>query len=87
MVAPGEPVATTASSYVMPRYGEPFGYEFVRAAIDDHTRLAYAEVDPDERAEACAGSLRSAAVWFAAHSFIVEHVMTDNALACRRSCA
>ncbi|WP_353618192.1 integrase core domain-containing protein [Phycicoccus sp. SLBN-51] len=31
------------------------GYEFVRCAIDDHTRLAYAKIHPDERVETCAG--------------------------------
>jgi transposase InsO family protein len=61
------------------------GYEYVHAAIDDHTRLAYAEIHPDERAETCAGFLRRAAAWFAAHGVVIERVMTDNALAYRRS--
>jgi transposase InsO family protein len=61
------------------------GYEYVHAAIDDHTRLAYAEIHPDERAETCAGFLRRAAAWFAAHGIRIERVMTDNALAYRRS--
>jgi transposase InsO family protein len=61
------------------------GYEYVHAAIDDHTRLAYAEIHPDERAETCAGFLRRAAAWFAAHGITIERVMTDNALAYRRS--
>ena len=61
------------------------GYEYVHAAIDDHTRLAYAEIHPDEKAETCAGFLRRAAAWFAAHGITIERVMTDNALAYRRS--
>jgi len=61
------------------------GYEYVHAAIDDHTRLAYAEIHPDERAETCAGFLRRAAAWFAEHGVVVEKVMTDNAMAYRRS--
>jgi transposase InsO family protein len=61
------------------------GYEYVHAAIDDHTRLAYAEIHPDERAETCAGFLRRAAAWFAAHGITIERVMTDNAMAYRRS--
>jgi len=62
------------------------GYEYVHCAIDDHTRLAYAEIHPDERAETCAGFLRRAAAWFAAHGITrIERVMTDNALAYRRS--
>ena len=67
------------------RYGERVGYEYVHAAIDDYTRLAYAEIHPDERAETCAGFLRRAATWFAAHGITIERVMTDNALAYRRS--
>ncbi|MGY1605532.1 IS481 family transposase, partial [Geodermatophilus sp. SYSU D00815] len=64
------------------------GYEFVHCAIDDHTRLAYAEIHPDERAETCAGFLRRAAAWFADHGIgRIERVMTDNAMAYRRSSA
>jgi transposase InsO family protein len=65
--------------------GHRVGYEYVHAAIDDHTRLAYAEIHPDERAETCAGFLRRAAAWFAARGVIIERVTTDNAMAYRRS--
>lgn len=68
------------------RYGPRVGYDYVHAAIDDHTRLAYAEIHPDERAETCAGFLGRAARFFAAHGIDrIERVMTDNALAYRRS--
>ena len=64
------------------------GYEYVHCAIDDHTRLAYAEIHPDERGETCAGFLRRAAAAFAAQGIsAIERVMTDNALAYRRSTA
>jgi len=70
------------------RYGPRVGYDFVHAAIDDHTRLAYAEIHPDEQAATCAGFLRRAAAWFAEHGIeSVERVMTDNALTYRRSAA
>lgn len=70
------------------RYGPRVGFDFVHAAIDDHTRLAYAEIHPDERAQTCAGFLRRAASFFAEHGIAqVERVMTDNALAYRRSAA
>lgn len=70
------------------RYGTPVGYEYVHCAIDDHSRLAYAEIHSDERAQTCAGFLRRAAAWFAAHGIArIEHLMTDNALVCRRSSA
>jgi transposase InsO family protein len=61
------------------------GYEYVHAAIDDHTRLAYAEIHPDEKGETCAAFLRRAAAWFAAHGIKIERIMTDNAMAYRRS--
>ncbi len=67
------------------RRGHRVGFEYVHAAIDDHTRLAYAEIHPDERAETCAAFLRRAAAWFAAHGIRIERVMTDNAMAYRRS--
>jgi transposase InsO family protein len=65
--------------------GRSPGYDFVHAAIDDHTRLAYAEVLADEQAAACAGFLRRAGAFFAAHGIGIQRVLTDNALAYRRS--
>ena len=68
------------------------GWEFVHVAIDDHSRLAYAEVLGDERASTAIGFLRRALAFFARHGVTVERVMTDNgapyrshlhALACR----
>ena len=65
--------------------GRRVGYDYVHCAIDDHTRLAYAEIHSDETAATCAAFLRSAAAWFAAHGISrIERVMTDNALAYRR---
>jgi len=64
--------------------GRGNGWDYVHVAIDDHTRLAYAEVLPDERAASCAGFLTRAAAWFATHGVIVRRVLTDNALSYRR---
>jgi transposase InsO family protein len=65
--------------------GRRVGYDYVHCAIDDHTRLAYAEIHPDETAATCAAFLRSAAAWFAAHGINrIERVLTDNAMAYRR---
>ncbi len=61
------------------------GYEYVHAAIDDHTRLAYAEIHPDEKTGTCAAFLRRAATHFARLGIHrIERVMTDNAMAYRR---
>jgi transposase InsO family protein len=67
------------------RAGTRVGYEYVHAAIDDHTRLAYAEIHPDETTATCAAFLRRAAAHFAQLGIPrIERVMTDNALAYRR---
>jgi transposase len=60
------------------------GYEYVHVAIDDHSRLAYAEVLPDEKAPTVVGFLRRAAAFYRRHGITVERVLTDNA-ACYRS--
>ena len=41
------------------------GFDYVHAVIDDHTRLAYAEIHDDEKADTCAGVLTRAATFFA----------------------
>ncbi|WP_225828506.1 IS481 family transposase [Streptomyces naphthomycinicus] len=56
------------------------GYDYVHAAVDDHSRLAYAEIHADEKADTCAGSLTRTAAFFAAHGIDrIERVITDNA--------
>ncbi len=70
------------------RAGRRVGYDYVHCAIDDHTRLAYAEIHPDETAVTCADFLRAAAAWFAGQGIgRIERVMTDNAKAYRTSYA
>jgi transposase InsO family protein/transposase-like protein len=54
------------------------GYEFVHVAIDDATRLAYAEVLPDERARTAVGFLLRALRYFRSMGITVRRVMTDN---------
>lgn len=68
--------------------GRGNGYDYVHAAIDDHSRLAYAEIHPDEASATCAAFLINAAAYFAAHGITrIERVITDNALAYRRGAA
>jgi len=55
------------------------GWEFVHVCVDDHSRLAYAEVLPSERREDVAAFMRRAAAWFLRHGVVVERVLTDNA--------
>ena len=54
------------------------GWEFVHVAIDDHSRLAYAEVLTDEKAITATGFLERAIEFFASYGIRVERVMTDN---------
>jgi transposase InsO family protein len=68
------------------------GWEYVHVAIDDCTRLAYAEVLGDEKAPTVIGFLRRAVAFYARHGIRVERLLTDNgagyrstvhAIACR----
>jgi transposase InsO family protein len=68
------------------------GWEYVHIAIDDHTRLAYAEVLKDHKAPTVVAFLRRAVKFFARYGVTVERVLTDNgasycgtihAIACR----
>ena len=56
---------------------------FLHVAIDDHSRLAYAEVLPREDGEACASFLARALAWYREQGIVVERVLTDNAGAYR----
>jgi transposase InsO family protein len=63
------------------RDGKPVrlaGWEFVHVAIDDHSRLAYAEVLADETGPTAVAFLKRALEFFARHGIKVERVMTDN---------
>ena len=62
------------------------GFDYVHSLVDDHSRLAYSEVLPDEKGPTCAGFLTRAAAYFAAHGITrIERIMTDNAWAYRWS--
>ncbi|GAB2816638.1 IS481-like element IS1649 family transposase [Actinocorallia aurea] len=64
------------------------GFDYVHSAVDDHTRLAYSEIHPDEKAATCAAFLHRAAAHFAQLGIDrIERVLTDNAWAYRKSTA
>jgi transposase InsO family protein len=54
------------------------GWEYVHVAVDDYSRLAYAEVLSDERATTAIGFLRRAASYYRRHGIKVERILTDN---------
>jgi len=60
------------------------GWEFLHVCVDDATRLAYAEVLPDERAVSATAFVERALAWFRSLDVLVERVMTDNG-SCYRS--
>jgi transposase InsO family protein len=54
------------------------GYDYVHSVVDDHSRFAYSEILPDEKAQTCSAFFARALEQFAAHDITVERVMTDN---------
>lgn len=76
--------ATNAAKRKRPR----IGYDYVHSMVDDHCRLAYSEIHPDETAITCAAFLTRAIAYFAEHGIPrIERVMTDNAFAYRHEAA
>jgi transposase InsO family protein len=64
----------------------PARIEFAHVVVDDHSRLAYVEIHRHDRGDIAAAVLRRAAAWMAEQGCgHVEAVMTDNAMAYRRS--
>ena len=62
------------------------GFDYVHSLVDDHSRLAYSEVLPDEKGPTCAAFLGRAIGYFAEHGIVrIERLMTDNAWAYRWS--
>jgi transposase InsO family protein len=59
------------------------GWEFVHVCVDDATRLAYAEVLPDEKAATAIAFLRRALAFYRRHGITVEGLLTDNGSAYR----
>src|SRR6516225_4762052 len=54
------------------------GWEYLHLAIDDHSRLAYSEILPDEKRASCLRFLLNALRFFRNHGVKVYRVMTDN---------
>ena len=58
---------------------QKIGFDYVHSMVDDHTRLAYSEVLPDEKGATCASFILRAAAAFAARGIPhIEEVITDN---------
>jgi transposase InsO family protein len=55
------------------------GYDFAHAIVDDHSRLAYVELHPDEKAATVTGFVERALAWFAQRGIVARRLLTDNA--------
>jgi transposase InsO family protein len=60
------------------------GVDIVHAIVDDHSRLAYAEIHSDERAATAVGFLKRALAFYEQHGISGKRLMTDNAWAYTR---
>jgi transposase InsO family protein len=65
-------------------YHPAIGTAFVHTVIDDHSRVAYAEIHDDETKETAVAVLRNAVAWFAERGVSVHRVLSDNG-SCYRS--
>jgi transposase InsO family protein len=82
------PTFTDAAGHVR----KTVGWEYVHVAVDDYSRLAYAEVLSDEKAATIVGFLKRAIAFYERYGITVERILTDNgggyrstvhAIACR----
>jgi transposase InsO family protein len=64
-----------------PHRNRRIGWQHLHVAIDDHSRLAYAELLPGQDADSCVRFLERASAWYAERGVVVERVLTDNAKA------
>lgn len=60
------------------RHEPRLGTAFVHTVIDDHSRVAYAEIRSDEKAATAIDVLERAVAWFAERGVTVERVLSDN---------
>jgi transposase InsO family protein len=74
--------ATTTARY---QHGRPkIGYHFLHTAVDDHSRLAYAEILTDDKQHTAAAFWARAAAWFTTAGATPLRALTDNG-SCYRS--
>jgi transposase InsO family protein len=62
-----------------------WGYEYAHSIVDDHSRLAYTELHPDERAATVTEFVTRALTWFASFGIQPRRIMTDNPWAYTRN--
>jgi transposase InsO family protein len=64
-----------------PHKNRRIGWQHLHVAVDDHSRLAYAELLTGQDADTCSRFLERAVTWYADHGIAVQRVLSDNAKA------
>jgi len=76
-----EPGKRVLGALGRPHRNRRIGWQHLHVAIDDHSRLAHAELLAGQDAESCSRFLERAAAWYHDQGIVVERVLTDNAKA------
>jgi transposase InsO family protein len=58
--------------------GRGVGWEFVHVCVDDHSRVAFSEIKPDEKADSAVPFLKAVVAYYKNLGVTVTRVMTDN---------
>jgi transposase InsO family protein len=61
------------------------GYEWVHSLVDDHSRLAYSELHPDQTAATVTGVIQRGLAFYASHRITAKRLLSDNAWAYTRN--
>ncbi len=67
------------------------GWEYVHVCIDDHSRIGFVDIMPDQKKRSATAFLKAAVAYYASLGVTIERVMTDNgscykSFAFRRAC-
>jgi transposase InsO family protein len=57
------------------------GWEYLFVAVDDHSRIAFTQIHPDERKESAVAFLRAAHAYYARLGLSIQRLITDNGAA------
>ena len=79
IVRPGHRVTGDRS-----RRSQGAGWRYLYVAIDDHSRLGFAAVHPDETADSALAFLEALVAFYRSHGIVVERVLTDNGTCFKR---
>jgi transposase InsO family protein len=70
--------AKSGSKRLLKAVEDLLGWEFVHVCIDDHSRVAFTQIKPDEKADSAVPFLKAAVAYYKSLGVTVTRVMTDN---------